>query len=305
VLVLGDNRFSTSIVRSVRQLRLELHQAIPLISTAEASQGVQLHKTSFFENSLRSIFSDTRPDILINTVSGGSFETQKLFIDQAILSGIPCFVPAEYGHDSLNTGIQERLPPYQQRAKTIQYLHEQAENGRISWVGVATGCLLDYGIHSGNLGFEIQWRSATLHGTGDERFAASSSARVGRVVGSIIEHWENVQNKYLYAAGTITTANEILQHLEAATGSKWDAGRYDVEDCVREAERRIALGFPDAGMFLIERSVLYDNSLNAVQPFIESDAKEQLGLVGEDLDDLVKEALHQHQHHGKGGCGCD
>ena len=243
---------------------------------------------------------------MISTVSGGSFETQKRIIDSAIEAGIPYFVPSEFGQDSLNERVQDRLPPNRERAKTINYLKELAADGRMSWIAAATGVALESGLLNGNLGFDLKWQSAIMHGQGQERFAASSSAWVGRVVVAIIQHWDELQNQYLYAAGMITSANEVVESFEKITGKTFAIGRAYPDECVREAKRRIEQGFPDAGMFLMERSVLYDESLCAVQAFEEDDAKDKLGFDGERLEDVTKIVVHGHEHHGgKADCGCE
>lgn len=188
----------------------------------------------------------------------------------------------------------------------IEYLKQKSKEGKISWIGIATGTTLDRGLLSGNLGFDIKWQSATLHGQGDERFPASSSPWIGKVVTAVIEHWENVRNQYLYAAGLLVTANEVVSALEKETQKTFEVGRQDVRQCVHEAERRLEQGFPDAGMFLMERSVLYDTSLDAAGAFEQNDAKAALGLTGERLVDIIRGVLHDEKHHGgKPGCGCD
>lgn len=278
---------------------------IPRQSSLSAARNLTHHKSDLSKASLTEVFTAARPDLVISTVSGGSYDTQRQIIDCALEARIAHFIPAEFGHDSLNEGIQDRLPPAREKARVIAYLNSLAADGRMSWVAIATGFPVDHGLMSGNLGFDLQWQSATLHGSGEERFAASSTAWLGRTVLSVIQQWDDVQNQYLYISSMITSANELLQCARHVSGKQWEAGRADVEECVREAERRIARGFPDAGMFLMERSVLYDESLAAVQPFLQRDAKGRLGLQGESVEEVVHEALHQHDHHGKGGCGCD
>lgn len=299
------NRIATSILDALVQNDVEIHQVLSKHSTLSAPKSVIIHRSDFSVNSLREVFQNAAPDLLISTFAGGSYEIQRTIIDAAVAAGVCRFIPADFGNDTLNQAIRERLPPSRERAQVIAYLRDLSSGGHLEWSAVATGCLLDHGLKSGSLGFDIQWQSATLHGSGSERFAASSVAWIGQVILSVIQHWDEVRNQYLYAAGFTTTANEILQCLEWTTGQQWEAGRGDVEDCVHEAERRIDRGFPDAGMFLMERSILYDEKLDAVRPFVEKDAKARLGLKGEQVKDVVESAVHQHDHHGKGGCGCD
>ncbi|KAK3652783.1 hypothetical protein LTR56_005078 [Elasticomyces elasticus] len=212
-------------------------------------------------------------------------------------------MPAEFGHDSLNERLQQRLPPLKEQARIIDYLKHLANEERLESVGIATGSLLDHGLWSGNLGFDLKWQSATLHGRGSERFAASSTQWVGRVVAAAVAQWDEVKNQYLHAAGLVTTSNEVLHCLEQSTGQQWEAGRGDVEDCVREAESRTERGFPDAAMFLMERSVLYDENLNAVGLFMTRDVKKMLHLVPEKVADIVGSAVSaaalETKHDGK------
>ncbi|KAK5152462.1 hypothetical protein LTS14_008409 [Recurvomyces mirabilis] len=305
VLVVGNNRIATSITTALYQSgSYEIHQIVPRRTSVHHTKGITVHESDLSSQSLRHILSTIHPDVFISTASGGDFAFQKLLIDIAIETKVLRFIPAEVGHDSLNTRLQERLPPSKERARTIEYLRQCSGQGKIEWVGLAMSCLLDHGILSGNLGFDLKWHSATLHGSGDEHFAASSTPFVGEAVFAAVQHWEEVKNQYLHTASMSTTTNTVLAALEVVTGKQWEAGRSDVEDCVREAERRVERGWPDAGMFLMERSVLYDEGLDALKPFLDHDAKDMLKLRGEDVEGLVKEVVHQHKHYGKGDCGC-
>jgi hypothetical protein len=244
-------------------------------------------------------------DLIISTMSGGDSEHQIPIIDAAIAAGVKRFIPDEFGHDSMNKQIQSRIPKYAGRAKVIAHLQNmREEHPDFEWTAVATGFTLDTQLISGNMGFDLEWHSATIHGIGTEPFAASSLERVGKVVERVISHWDKVKNQYIYAAGVITSANEVLRSAEKATGHEFTVGNYDVEDCIAEGEKRIEKGYPDSGMFLLERSVLYDEQLYASRPFKEQSANEILGLSSESIETMIKVAYHDFQHHGKPGCGC-
>lgn len=296
-----DNRLASSLISGLSNNNLSIHQSTHSQSILESTKDVTIHKIDTQPESLKLLLLALQPDIVFSTRSGGSFDHQKEIIDCIIEAKVPRFIPCEWGQDSLNEKVHERLPPQQERSRTIEYLRQQAG---ISWVAVATGYPLDHGLLSGNLGFDVEWQSATVHGTGNEKFAASSTSWPGRVALAVIEHWEELENQYIYASGLVTTANSILEDLRKQTGQEWTAGHVDIEDTIHEAERRLERGFPDASMFLMERSVLFDEKLDAVRPFIENDAKGKLGLEFEVLEPLVKRVLHDFKHHGKGGCGC-
>ena len=231
------------------------------------STGVITHtKSDFSPASLKSAF--TGKDLIISTTAGGDSDQQIGIIDSAIATGVKRFMPHEFGHDTLNNGIESRIVKSAGRAKVLQHLQKASTDmSDFEWVGVATGYTLDTGLISGNLGFDLEWHSATIHGIGTEIFAASSLQRVGQVVARVIAHWEAVKNQYIYAAGVLTSANAILRSAEKATQQEFMVGNYDVEDCIKEGEARIQRGYPDSGMFLLERSILNDEQLSAAEPF--------------------------------------
>ena len=247
----------------------------------------------------------TGQDLIIGTTAGGDFHQQISIIDAAIAAGVKRFMPNEFGHDTLNKGIEARIIKSAGRAKVLQYLQKvSTDMPDFEWVGVATGYTLDTGLISGNLGFDLEWHSATIHGIGTETFAASSLQRVGQVVARVISNWKEVKNQYIYAAGALTSANEILRSAEMATQREFTVGNYDVEDCIREGEARIQRGHPDSGMFLLERSILYDEQLGAAEPFQSRSSNKLLHLEPESVERIVANAYHDLKHHGRPGCGC-
>lgn len=238
-------------------------------------------------------------------MSGGDSDLQIRIIDAAIAAGVKRFVPHEFGHDTMNKEIQLRITKYAGRAKVIEHLRKASDaNADFQWVGVATGYTLDTNLISGSFGYDMEWHSATIHGIGTEPFAVSSLQRIGQVVQRVVAYWEDVKNTYIYAAGAMTSANEILRSAEKVTGHEWTVGNYDVKECIREGEARIQRGFPDSGMFLLERSVLYDEQLDASGPFTLSRANQMLDLPTESVQVIVKTAYHDLKHHGRPGCGC-
>jgi len=271
------------------------------LPTHVSPSAVEHKKSDFTPKSLEAAFAEQ--DLVISTMSGGDNELQTRIIDAVLAAGVKRFIPHEFGHDTLNKGIQNRIPKYAGRAKVLKHL-ESKTNQEFDYIGIATGYTLDSNLISGTMGFDMQWHSATIHGIGTEPFAASSLERIGHVVVSVIQHWDVIKSDYIYAAGVVTSANEVLSCAEQATGQEWTVGNHDVEDSVREGESRIERGFPDAGMALLERSVLYDERLDAVAPFKMNSASELLALKVESVAEIVTKAYHDLQHYGKPGCGC-
>ncbi len=264
---------------------------------------VKHQKTDFSSRSLQSAFAGQ--DLVISTTAGGDSDRQIDIINAAMAAGVRRFMPHEFEQDTLNKAIAKRILKSAGRARVIEYLQSASTASRdFEWVGVATGYTLDTGLMSGNMGFDMEWHSATVHGSGFEIFAVSSLQRIGQIVTRVILHWETVKNQYIYAAGALTSANEILRSAEKATDREFTVGNYDVEDCIREGEARIERGYPDSGMFLLERSILYDEDLNAVEPFKSRNSNKLLQLTPESVETIVMDAHHDLKHNGKRGCVC-
>lgn len=238
-------------------------------------------------------------------MAGGDSDLQLRIVDAIVAARVQRFVPDEFSHDSLNEQLQARLPKHAARAKVVNHLETLSKtNPDFEWIAVATGYTLDTSLTNGSMGFDMEWHSATVHGAGTEPFAASSLARLGHVVARVLAHWETVKNQYIYAAGTVTSANEVLKAAENVTGHEFAVGNHDVEECIQEGRKRIQRGYPDTGIFLLERSVLYDKQLGAVAPFQTRSANELLSLAPESVEDIVATAYHDLKHLGKPGCGC-
>ncbi|KAI4906012.1 hypothetical protein J4E90_010971 [Alternaria incomplexa] len=279
-----------------------LSQTLSLPPHVKASD-VQHKRSGYSSASLQSVM--TGQDLVVSTMSGGDVEQQIRIINAAIAAGVRRFIPDEFSHDSMNKQIQARIPKDAGRAKVIAHLRSMREDyPYFEWTAIATGYTLDTQLISGNMGFDLEWHSATIHGIGTEAFAASSLERVGRVVERVISHWDEVRNQYIYAAGVITSANEVLRSTEKTTGREFTVGNHDVQECVAEGEKRIEKGFPDSGMFLLERSVLYDEQLDASRPFRNRNSNYVLGLKSESVETIVRTAYDDFKHYGKPGCGC-
>lgn len=274
----------------------------PYLPDYVSPASVQHRVSDFTSGSLVEAFHGT--DLLISTVPG--YDVQDVILQSAVVARVPRFIPYEFGQDALNAAIQRRLPGVSERAKTIERLQKQSNQhpNKLQWVGIAMGCIVDTALSNGNLGFDLTWQSGTLLGTGHEIFAATSLERVGMVVECVIRDWEIFKNQYIYAAGTLTSANDIMTTLERYSDSKWSADYSEVEECVREGQSRVTKGYLDSGMFLLERSVLFDTSLRATEPFETQSVNARLCLEQENTESIVKEAYRKLRRREMPGCGC-
>ncbi|RMZ69865.1 hypothetical protein GMOD_00008797 [Pyrenophora seminiperda CCB06] len=268
-----------------------------------SSSDVVHKKSDFSTASLLEVFAGH--DLIVNTMSSGDSELQIRIIDAAVIAGVKRFIPNEFGYDTLNKGIQNRIPKYAGRAKVIHKLQRMSSfDPDIEWTAIATGYTLDTNLINGNMGLDMEWHSATIHGSGTEMFPASSLERVGSVVARTIDQWDDIKNQYIYAAGVITSANEVLISAEKATGRSFTVGNYNVEESILEGQKRIEQGYLDSGIFLLERSILYDEEIDGSAPFRTRNMNKNLGLPSESVETIVEKAYHDLKHRGKSGCTC-
>lgn len=209
---------------------------------------------------------------------------------------MPYFIPCEFSYDTQSTKICDAFPPCAARAEVLNYLREKSQkNEKFQWTGIATGCLLENGLVDGLLGFDLVWKSATLYGSGEEKFPCSTVDGVGRAVLDVLKGLEGrYAREYLYRSEFVTSQIEILMILEK--GGKWDTGRANVEECVREGDRRMEKGFFEGAMVLLERNVLFGGI-------------GEMGLWGNnggksELERAVKGVFERLERDGKADCGC-
>lgn len=240
------------------------------------------------------------PDLVISNYHGGDFELQSRVIAAVIKVGIARFMPAEFSHDSTNPTVRDLLPPFKERARVIGLLKQQRN---ILWVGLASGYSIDTRLLNGHMGIDLTWQSSTVYGSGDVFFPASSTAFVGKAVAGIADHWGQLENQYVCVAGVQTSFNEVLTMLERETGKDWSTVYVEREKCGEEAEKRMQGGWPDAGMFLMERSLLSDDRASSGFGH-DAELRKRIGLDPEDLKSVLRQVLHDLRHRSE-GCGCD
>jgi hypothetical protein len=243
--------------------------------------------------------------VVISTIAPNDYDLQKTIIDACVTAKIRRFVPNEFGLDSQNHRIRDKLPAYDARARVIEYLRSpEIKDGRnLEWVAFATGTILDEDLLSGKVGIDLKWQSASLPCQDlNQSVSATSLARVGELVSSIFEHWESVKNSFIYAAGCMTSAQEIIDLLEKEMGVEFVVGIAATEDIEKEALKMVKGGWPDAGWNLLERSLLFDG--DAGKAFLMNHGYEALGVGQEQVGDIVKSAVHKWRHTERGDCGC-
>ena len=232
---------------------------------------------------------------------------QTRLIDAAVAAGVKLFIPNEFGQDSLNEAVRERLPPARAKGRVIAYLKRKSEEKKgFSWTALAVGTIFDDALRSGDLGFDLEWRSATVYGAGSQRFAATTMSALGNAVASIVRHASETRNRYLYTSSFITTPNDVVKSLERVMGKEWTVISGNVEECEREGQLRLEKGFLDGAIVLMGREVMFDEGLGAIEKWEERGREDAraLGMEEEELDEVVSHVVEEFERVGKADCGC-
>ncbi|KAF2420980.1 isoflavone reductase family protein [Tothia fuscella] len=309
VLIIGNQYLSRTIIAALSRTRrykitvLTYEHQEPYLPHDVAVSDITHKTTNFTADSLSNALLGK--DVVISTLRPGDLDLQTRIINASIATGVKRFIPNEYGYDTRNTTVQERLPAYKTRASILTYIEKLQTENKIEYIALSVGTILDQTLLSGSLGFNLKWQSATLAGNGGDIFPVTSLRRVGDIVASVLECWNHVRNSYLDVNGCSTSAKELVGCLERVMGKEWVVSYSNVDDLVAEAGRRLERGFPDAAWVLLERSIVFGGDAGGSRAEEEEGwVRERLGLRKENVEEIVRGAVHEWEHSERGGCGC-
>ncbi|KFZ07800.1 hypothetical protein V502_09746 [Pseudogymnoascus sp. VKM F-4520 (FW-2644)] len=260
-------------------------------SKATFPSGVTVVRTDLSDNGLIEAFKGQ--DAVISAVGATGLGEQKKFVDASIRAGVKRFIPSEFSASSQDKAVVGLLPLFGQKTELVEYLKSKESDG-LTWTGIATSCLFDWGLANGFLEFDIANRTATIWDDGNKRFTLTNEKQLGQAVASVLQHPQETKNQYLYIASVETTQNEILASLEEASGEKWAVTKTTTDTQVTEAVKKLTAG-DFSGAFALVRSTTFGNTqgLHANYAADEKLANDMLGLGLEDVKDVVKRVVNK------------
>ncbi|KAL4732169.1 hypothetical protein ACLX1H_001177 [Fusarium chlamydosporum] len=187
-------------------------------SKATYPKDVTIRTTDFSEDDLTNAL--TGQDVVISTLGVEGFDQQQKIVDAAVRARVKRFLPSEFSSSIEDPAVLELMPLFQVKKNLIEYLKSKEKDG-LTWTGLATGLLFDWGLSNGFLGYDIQSRKAKIWDDGNKKFTLTNEDQLARAVVSVMEHPEETRNRYLHVYSVVTTQNEILHSLEEATGEDW------------------------------------------------------------------------------------
>ncbi|RAL01428.1 aromatic alcohol reductase, partial [Aspergillus ibericus CBS 121593] len=258
-------------------------------STTTFPPGTTIHQTDYSPTSLEALLHGQ--DVLISAVGATGFTEQQKFIDAAVRAGVKRFIPSEFSTSSEDDVVLKILPLFQQKRDVINYLKEKEKLG-LSWTGIATSGLFDWGLTAGFLGFDLHQRTALIWDGGVTRFTMVNEKQLGESVVSVLLRPEETKNRFVYVASVETTQKEILETIEKVTGAKWTVTDTTTEVQIADGFQKLAAGNFE-GAFALVRATAFGNTPGLKVNYVKDRelANEVLGLEWETVRETIERVV--------------
>ncbi|RBR13348.1 uncharacterized protein FIESC28_08212 [Fusarium coffeatum] len=258
-------------------------------SKATYPANIRVRPTDFSENDLTEALKGQ--DVLISALGVEGFDQQQKLVDAAVRADVRRFLPSEFSSSSEDPVVLGLLPLFEVKKNSIEYLKSKEKDG-LSWTGLATGLLFDWGIANGFLGYDIKNRTAKIWDDGNKKFTLTNERQLGQAIVSTLEHPEETRNRYLYVYSVVTTQNEILHSLEKATGGKWTVEKTTTDAEIAEAGKRLSAG-DFSGGFILVHAITYGNTEGLRANYAEEKnlGNDILGIELESVDGTVRRVV--------------
>lgn len=104
---------------------------------------IKVHEVdeSYPEEELVSAFKGQ--DAVVVTIPVFDANKIKILIDAAIKAGVKRFIPSEFGSDTTQKKVVEKLPIFSPKIEVIEYLRSRESSG-LSWTAIVTGAFFDW-----------------------------------------------------------------------------------------------------------------------------------------------------------------
>ncbi|CZS82143.1 unnamed protein product [Fusarium graminearum] len=258
-------------------------------SKATYPANVTVRTTDFSEDNLAVALKGQ--EVVISALGVEGFDQQQKLVDASVRAGVKRFLPSEFSSSSEDPAVLKLFPLFEVKKNLIDYLKTKEKDG-LSWTGLATGLLFDWGLANGFLGYDIKNRTAKIWDDGNKKFTLTNEKQLAQAITSTLQHPEETRNRYLYVHSVVTTQNEILQSLEKTTGGKWNVEKTSTDAEIAEAQKRLGAG-DFSGGFILVHATAYGNTdgLRADYSKEDNSGNDVLGLETASVDETVRKTV--------------
>jgi len=247
--------------------------------------GVTVRQSDFSDADLAAAFKGQ--DAVISAVGATAFAEQKKFIDASIAAGVKRFIPSEFSSNTLSPAVCELLPLFGQKLEILEYLKTKESSG-LTWTAIWTALLFDWGLSNGFLEYDVAGKAATIWDGGNSKFTLTNADQLGRSVIATLERPTQTANKNLYVASVETSQKEILEALEAASGSKFTVTDTTTKEQVAAAQEKLGKG-DFSGAFALVRATSFATVPNLRANYVKDEqlSNDLLGLKMESVQETA------------------
>lgn len=217
--------------------------------------------------------------------------------EAAYRAGVKRYIPADYGScDAGSAQAQRHLQLYRDK-HAIQLKCEQlageaaANNSSFTWTSIVCGHFFDWGLHHNLFHLDLDKHTAMILDAGDTKASASTLSRVMETVVRVLQRPDVTQNRFVFVQSFCPTGLEVVAALERATGAVWKKEQVDSNSFLARNQARLDSGDTHA----VHDIVLILGNVNADWTLREEFAMDLLGLQDENLDDVVKRVVAEHE----------
>lgn len=261
------------------------------------SSSVTHVSSDYSKSSLTPIFEDHRTEAVVCCLGGAAAGLQTSdIIPAAIAAGVMCFIPSEFGTDTLNPAVQKRMPSTKVKVDVIDCLRDASQSAThpLSWTALACGALFDLVMATGFIGFDLAAKRATLYDGGELEFPATTMSVVGKAVVQVLKRPEATKNCYIYIKEFSATGQGIVKALESIERERWTVTQRSTQDVLEEAEVKFKAKDIAGWISLVQRTIYYDKTLGGSQAWSQEDA---IGLLNsietKSMEARLEELLHE------------
>lgn len=214
-------------------------------------------------------------------------------LEAAFRAGVKRFIPADFGScDAASEEARRYLKLYADKEMVRVKAAKLAEGSdTFTWTTIVCGHFFDYGLRDGLLHFDLDKHTAQILNDGNYPASASTLPRVAEALVRIFQRPAETANRAIFIQSFNPTQNQVLASLEKATGKTWTRETVEPEAFLKKEKERLDGG--DYGA--MEEIVFVLGTMDADWTKREEFAMELLGLEDEDLDEVVKRAVEEHE----------
>lgn len=235
-------------------------------------------------------------DIVISALSGAAAECfDPILLAAAIKTGVRRFMPSEYTLDVCHPLARElgKDTLLEVKQAFADELERVARSGAIEYTTLVTGGLLDWGVETGFIGFDVRRCEARLFDAGANKATGCTAQFVGEAVRTVVGMpAERTRNRRVRVAEVGYDGKRVLEALERTTGRKWTVRHVSTDEVLADGRRALVEGDAWAAYVGHVLKLNFDGSGAAYfEDGLEWDREGEFAMERKTLDEIVGDAV--------------